>query len=62
MLLKYIFGQVTSRFYKVNPLHWRSAVFLPTQQFTGATDRTVYRRTMLKEERKKKPSMGMGSV
>tara|TARA_B100002019_G_scaffold54947_3_gene47145 strand:+ start:53784 stop:54401 length:618 start_codon:yes stop_codon:yes gene_type:complete len=59
---KYIFGQVTSRFYKVNPIHWRSAVFLPTQQFTGATDRTVYRRTMLKEERKKKPSMGMGSV
>ena len=50
---KYIAAGVTSRFYKVNPMNWRPAIFLPTQQFEGATAATVQRQTMLKEERKR---------
>ena len=59
---KYIFSQVTSRLYKINPLNWRPAIFLPVQQFTGASAQTVYRRTLMQEERKKKGSIGMGMI
>ena len=51
---KYIFSQVTSRLYKINPLNWRPAIFLPVQQFTGASAQTVYRNTMTKPERKRR--------
>ena len=39
---RYLYPHVKSRFLKVNPEHWRAAIFLPTQKFVGASDRKVY--------------------
>ena len=33
---------VQSRFLKVEPQHWKAAIFLPTHNFVGANTRTVY--------------------
>jgi len=40
---RYLIGHVKSRFLKVDPVNWKSAIFLPTQRFVGASNRTVYR-------------------
>ena len=39
---RYIASNVNSRFLKIDPEHWKSAIFLPTQNFVGASSRTVY--------------------
>jgi hypothetical protein len=40
---KYLYSQVNSRFFKINPEHWKAAIFLPTQNFEGASLQKVYR-------------------
>ena len=39
---KYLYSQVNSRFFKINPEHWKAAIFLPTQNFEGASQQKVY--------------------
>lgn len=39
---KYITSNVNSRLLKVAPEHWKAAIFLPTQNFIGASTRTVH--------------------
>ena len=39
---------------EINPRHWKSAVFLPVQQFQGASASKVYRDTMTKPERRRR--------
>ena len=43
---RYLSNQITSRMFKVDPKHWKSAIFLPVQRFQGASDALVYRETM----------------
>ena len=50
---KYLNSQ-TGRMYKVDPVHWKSAIFLDTAQFVGASPGHVYRQTMAKPERKRR--------
>ena len=50
---KYLTRQVQSRMYKVNPVHWKSAIFLDTQQFVGAQESHIYRQTAKRPERKR---------
>jgi|TARA_B110000263_G_scaffold242822_1_gene248798 hypothetical protein len=50
---KYLTSQ-TGRMYKVSPVHWKSAIFLNTQQFVGATDSHVYRTSMASKPRKRR--------
>ena len=50
---KYLTRQVTSRMYKVNPVHWKSAIFLDTQQFVGAREGEIYRQSAKRPERKR---------
>ena len=51
---KYLTSQVSSRMYKVNPEHWKSAIFLDTQQFVGAQAAHIYRQSAKRPERKRK--------
>ena len=39
---RYLNNHVQSRFLKVEPQHWKAAIFLPTHNFVGANTRTVY--------------------
>lgn len=39
---RYITSNVNSRFLKIKPEHWKASIFLPTQNFVGASARTVY--------------------
>jgi hypothetical protein len=48
---RYLTTQITGKMLEINPIHWKKAVFLPLQQFTGASAQTVYRNTMMKPER-----------
>jgi hypothetical protein len=47
---------------EVDPKNWKAAIFLPVQNFVGASDRTVYRTTMEKPERKRRGSINVGKV
>lgn len=40
---KYLYSQVNSRFLKVDPEHWKASIFLPTQNFQGASNQQVWR-------------------
>ena len=40
---KYLYSQVNSRFLKIDPEHWKASIFLPTQNFQGASVQKVYR-------------------
>tara|TARA_Y100000389_G_C17442032_1_gene509205 strand:+ start:492 stop:1067 length:576 start_codon:yes stop_codon:yes gene_type:complete len=40
---KYLYSQVNSRFLKIHPEHWKASIFLPTQNFVGASTQKVYR-------------------
>lgn len=40
---KYLYSQVNSRFLKIHPEHWKSSIFLPTQNFIGASNQKVWR-------------------
>ena len=51
---RYLTQQIRGQMIEVNPRHWKSAVFLPVQQFQGASASKVYRDTMTKPERKRR--------
>lgn len=51
---RYLNTQIRGRLLEINSKHWKSAVFLPVQDFVGASAQTVYRRTMTKPERKRR--------
>jgi len=51
---KYLTNHVSGRMYKVNPVHWKSAIFLDTQQFVGAQAAHIYRENAKRPERKRK--------
>ena len=51
---RYLSQQIRGQMLEVNPKHWKSAVFLPVQQFQGASATTIYRDTMTKPERKRR--------
>jgi len=40
---RYLVSQVKSRFLKVNPEHWKASIFLPVQNFQGASANKVWR-------------------
>lgn len=42
---QYIIGHVTSKFLKIPPVDWRTAILLPTQQFKGEKAQSVWRRS-----------------
>jgi len=50
---KYLTSQVQSRMYKVNPVHWKSAIFLDTHDFVGAQTSHIWRETAKRPERKR---------
>jgi len=50
---KYLTRQIKGRMYKVNPVHWKSAIFLDTQQFVGAQAAHIYRESTKRPERKR---------
>ena len=50
---KYLTSQVSGRMYKVNPVHWKSAIFLDTQQFVGAQAADIYRINAKRPDRKR---------
>lgn len=52
-LKRYLTQQIRGPMFEIYPQHWKSAVFLPVQQFSGASDQQVYRHTMTKPERKR---------
>jgi hypothetical protein len=39
---RYLNAHVKSRLFKINPQHWKSAIFLPTHNFVGASIQKVY--------------------
>jgi len=39
----YLSNHVNSRFLKVNPEDWQAAIFLPIENFVGATKEQVFR-------------------
>lgn len=39
---KYLNNHVKSRLFKINPHHWKAAIFLPTHEFVGASTQKVY--------------------
>ena len=51
---RYLNTQIRGRLLEINSKHWKSAVFLPVQDFVGASAQTVYRNTMTKPERKRR--------
>tara|TARA_B100000131_G_C17968303_1_gene553342 strand:- start:36 stop:626 length:591 start_codon:yes stop_codon:yes gene_type:complete len=51
---RYLTQQIRGQMIEINPRHWKSAVFLPVQQFQGASASKVYRDTMTKPERKRR--------
>tara|TARA_B100002019_G_scaffold282127_1_gene286996 strand:- start:629 stop:1246 length:618 start_codon:yes stop_codon:yes gene_type:complete len=54
---KYLTPHITGKMIEVDPENWKAAIFLPVQSFVGASDRTVYRNTMEKPERKRRMSI-----
>ena len=51
---RYLTQQIRGQMIEVNPRHWKSAVFLPVQQFQGASASKIYRDTMTKPERRRR--------
>ncbi len=51
---RYLTQQIRGQMIEINPRHWKSAVFLPVQQFQGASATKIYRDTMIKPERKRR--------
>jgi len=51
---RYLNQQIRGRLFEVHSAHWKSAVFLPVQQFQGASASKVYRDSMTKPERKRR--------
>ena len=51
---RYLNQQIRGQMIEINPRHWKSAVFLPVQQFQGASASKVYRDTMTKPERRRR--------
>ena len=51
---RYLTQQIRGQMIEINPRHWKSAVFLPVQQFQGASASKVYRDTMTKPERRRR--------
>mgnify|MGYP001266941190 FL=1 len=51
---RYLTQQIRGQMIEVNPRHWKSAIFLPVQQFQGASASKVYRDTMAKPERRRR--------
>jgi len=39
---RYLSNRIVTRFYKVNPVDWKAAIFLPIENFTGATKSQVF--------------------
>ena len=59
---KYLTVNITGEMIEVDPKNWKAAIFLPVQKFVGATERTVYRNTMEKPERKRRMSISTAAL
>lgn len=42
---RYLLNNVVTQFYKVNPEDWKAAIFLPIENFQGATKDEVFRKS-----------------
>ena len=51
---QYLTRHITGQMIQVNYRHWKTAVYLPVQNFVGASERTVYKGTMETPEKKRK--------
>ncbi len=58
---KYL-GSQAGRLFRINPAHWKSAIFLPVQMFKGAGLQKIYKDTMERPERKKRGSINVGRI
>lgn len=54
---KYLTGHITGQMIEVNYKHWNTAVYLPVQNFVGASERTVYKNTLARPEKRKRGSV-----
>tara|TARA_B100001113_G_scaffold59226_1_gene44724 strand:- start:6542 stop:7144 length:603 start_codon:yes stop_codon:yes gene_type:complete len=55
---KYL-SQQAGKMYEINPFNWKSAIFLPVQQFKGGVGpQEIYRNTMERPERKRRNTIG----
>lgn len=54
---KYLSVNITGKMIEVDPINWEPAIFLPVQNFVGASERQVYRETMEKPERQRRMSI-----
>lgn len=59
---KYLTVNITGELIEVNPQNWKAAIFLPVQNFVGATERTVYRDTMEKPQRTRRMSISTAGL
>ena len=59
---KYLTVNITGELIEVNPQNWKAAIFLPVQNFVGATERTVYRNTMEKPQRTRRMSISTAGL
>lgn len=57
---KYLAVNITGQLIEVDPQNWQAAIFLPVQNFVGASDREVYRETMEKPQRTRRMSISTG--
>ena len=54
---KYLAVNITGKMIEVDPQNWQAAIFLPVQNFVGASERQVYRETMEKPQRTRRMSI-----
>ena len=59
---KYLAVNITGKMIEVDPQNWEAAIFLPVQNFVGASERQVYRETMEKPERKRRMSISTAGL
>ena len=59
---KYLAVNITGKMIEVDPQNWQAAIFLPVQNFVGASERQVYRETMEKPQRKRRMSISTAGL
>ena len=55
---QYLSRHITGQMIEVDYKHWKTAVYLPVQDFVGATERTVYKNSMDTKRRDKRKING----
>ena len=59
---KYLAVNITGKMIEVNPVNWQAAIFLPVQNFVGASERQIHRETMEKPQRQRRMSISTAGL